>query len=233
MAITAATLRTLHRLLEQLADLRARLERGPKQIALREQNVEQRKSDLAAAQEVQKQARLQADRKQLDLRDAEQRIVDWNAKLNSASSNKEYQTLQEQIAATEMANSVLTDEILEGLERIDSLGEAVKAAEASVEATKDELEKVRKQVEEAAEGIRNEITRLEADLSECEATLPGDFRENYHRVVRVKGADGLADVEDDVCAGCGQQITPNMQNELLLSRPVFCKACGRLLYLPE
>jgi predicted nucleic acid-binding Zn-ribbon protein len=36
-----------------------------------------------------------------------------------------------------------------------------------------------------------------------------------------------------VCTGCGQQITLNMQNELKLSKLVFCKSCGRLLYLTE
>lgn len=32
--------------------------------------------------------------------------------------------------------------------------------------------------------------------------------------------------------GCGQNITLNMQNELRLARLVFCKSCGRIVYLP-
>jgi predicted nucleic acid-binding Zn-ribbon protein len=43
----------------------------------------------------------------------------------------------------------------------------------------------------------------------------------------------LASVEENVCGGCGQQITLNMENELRLSRPVFCKNCGCLLYLSK
>ena len=62
--------------------------------------------------------------------------------------------------------------------------------------------------------------------------LPGDIKADYERVVRSKGADSLALVDDGVCTGCGQQITLNMQNELQLSKLVFCKSCGRLLYLP-
>ena len=53
------------------------------------------------------------DRKQLDLKASELRIADWKVKLNTCSSNKEYQTMNEQIAAAEMAGSVLADEILE------------------------------------------------------------------------------------------------------------------------
>lgn len=233
MAATAATLRTLHRLLGQLAELNDRLQRGPRQIQMREQNVAARKADLEAAQEAERQAKLVVDRKQLDLQSNEQRIADWNVKLNAASSNKEFQTLQDQIAAATMAGSVLADEILEGLERIDGLAEKSKEAAACLESTKQELAKTREQVESAADGIRAEIKRLEGELAEAETRLPSDLKNDYNRVVRVKGADGLAEVDEGVCNGCGQQITPNMQSELILDHWVFCKSCGRLLYLPE
>jgi predicted nucleic acid-binding Zn-ribbon protein len=233
MAITADTLRTLHRLHVQLADLRDRLARGPRQIAIRQQNVAARQVDLEKVREAQKQSRLKADRQQLDLKASEQRLVDWGMKLNTCSSNKEFQTLKEQIAAAEMANSVLADEILESLERIDAMGEKVREAEAAVKATEDELAKVKADIENTAETIRGDITRLEDELAVAERTLPAEFRGDYDRVVKLKGADGMSEAEDGVCIGCGQKITPNMQNELLMHRPTFCKACGRLLYLPE
>jgi uncharacterized protein len=220
-------------LLEQLAELRQRLERGPRQLAIRQQNVAARQADLNQALETEKQARLLVDRKQLDLRSSEGRIADWQVKLNQASSNKEFQALQEQIAAAEMANSVLADEILEGLERIDMLGGKVQEAEGALASTKAEMQKVAEQIAASAEGLKSDITRLEQELAEAERQLPTELKVDYLRVVREKGADALAEAGDHVCGGCGQQITANMQSDLLMSRPVFCKVCGRLLYLPE
>ena len=55
----------------------------------------------------------------------------------------------------------------------------------------------------------------------------------YYRLVRGKGEDALAMVENQFCGGCNQQIPLNMLNQVMLGRPVFCKTCGRLLYLPE
>ena len=121
MSITAAALRELHRIHQQLGDLRDRLERGPKQVRLREADVTQLEARLAEAKEKAKQMQMAADRKQLELKSGEQKVVDLRVKLNAASSNKEYQALLEQIAAAEMAGSVLSDEILEGLEKIDHL----------------------------------------------------------------------------------------------------------------
>lgn len=233
MSVTAAALRELHRIHQQLADLRDRLERGPKQVRAREANVAQLEARLAEARERAKQMQMAADRKQLDLKSGEQKVVDARVKLNGASSNREYQALLEQIAAAEMAGSVLADEILEGLEKVDQLGLLVKEADKNLASGKQEMAKARQAVESSATTIRADLTRLEGELAEAEKALPSDLKADYERVVRSKGADSLALSEDGVCTGCGQQITLNMQNELKLLKLVFCRSCGRLLYLDE
>jgi predicted nucleic acid-binding Zn-ribbon protein len=232
MSVTAAALRELHRIHQQLAELRDRLERGPKQVRAREANVAQLEARLVESRERVKQTQMGIDRKQLDLKSGEQKVVDLRTKLNAASSNREYQALLEQIAAAEMAGSVLQDEILEGMEKIDQIAVGVKDAEKNLAAGKQELDKARHVVEDSAATIRTDLSRLEGELAQAEKALPADIKSDYQRVVRSKGADSLASVDDGVCTGCGQQITLNMQNELKLSKLVFCKACGRLLYLP-
>ena len=231
--ITAAALRELHRLHSQLADLRGRLERGPKQVAGHEASVTQLTQGVADAHEAVKQTQLAADRKQLDVRDQEQKIEHWKMQLNTASSNVEYKNLQDQIEAGLMAASVLEDETLELLGRIDDLKQEAAKAEETLTAGKSELEKVRTHVETSSETLRSEIARLETDLEDAEKQLPGEFLADYRRVVRHKGAEGLAPAEDATCQGCGQQITINMQADLAMSKPVFCKSCGCLLYVPE
>jgi predicted nucleic acid-binding Zn-ribbon protein len=231
MSITAAALRELHRIHQQLGDLRDRLERGPKQVRLREAHVTQLDTKLNEAKEKAKQIQVAADRKNLELKSGEQKVVDLRAKLNAASSNKEYQALLEQIAAAEMAGSVLSDEILEALEKIDQCAVAVKEAEQQLAAGKEDMEKARHAVQESATSITADISRLEADLVEAEKALPAEVKADYQRVVRSKGADSLAVADEGTCTGCGHSITLNMQNELRLSKLVFCKSCGRILYL--
>jgi predicted nucleic acid-binding Zn-ribbon protein len=233
MGVTAGALQVLHRIHQQLSDLRERLDRGPKQIRAREGSVESLQSELAKSQHGSQQARMSVDKKQLDLRSFEGRVRDWKARLNACSSNKEYQALLDQIAADEMAGSVLSDEILEGLEKIDELESKVGQAKAQVAKAQEELAKSRDQVARSSESIRADIARLEAELLAVEATLPAEFRIDYERVVRARGANALAQVDDCYCGGCNQQITANMENNLALGQAVFCLACGRLLYLAE
>ena len=174
-----------------------------------------------------------SDEKQLQLKHREAKLVDVQAKLNMAQSNKEYQLLKDQMAADKQANSVLADEILEALEKIDQLQAAVKTAEANLAKTKDELAKVRKRVSDQQQGLESELARVRGELDAAEEHLEGDFKDNYLRLSHSMGEDSLAPVEGECCGGCSQTLTVQMLNLLKLDKPVFCISCGRLLYLPE
>jgi len=203
MSVTAAALRELHRIHQQLAELRDRLERGPKQVRAREANVAQLDARLAEAREKAKQTQMAVDRKQLDLKSGEQKVLDLRVKLNTANSNREYQAFLEQIAAAEMAGSVLSDEILEGMEKVDEMVLAVKEAEKHLAGGKQEMEKAKQALEASAASTRSDVARLEGELTAAEQSLPHDMKADYERVVRSKGADSLALVDDGVCTGCG------------------------------
>lgn len=233
MAVSAAALRELHRIHRQLADLRERSERGPKQIKAREANVARLGEELTKAQAEAKGAKVRADQKQLLLKSGEDKIQNLRAKLNACTTNREYQALKDQIAADEMANSVLADEILEALEKIEEYQKLVAEAQKKVADAKDECAKVQQTVREQAEMLGSDIHRLEAELARAEGALPADFRVEYDRVVKAKHEDAMAEVQGDFCGGCFKQLTPNILSELRLARAVFCKNCGRLIYLPE
>ncbi|MEX0818190.1 MAG: phospholipase, partial [Pirellulaceae bacterium] len=233
MSMTGTELRELHRIHKQLTDLRGRLDRGPKQVAASEGAVRRMELDAEQAKQAQKKARIASDEKQLQLKSREMRIDDLKAKLNTANSNKEFQTLKDQIAADQQANLVLEDEILESLERLDLLAAKVKQADADLAAAKAEAAKVKSRIEGEHAGLESELARVLTELKEAEANLPAEYKADYARVARVRGEEALAEVDGEVCGGCYQMLTPNMMNDLYLSKAVFCRSCGALLYLTE
>ncbi len=233
MSVSAAVLQELHRLHGQLSDLRSRLERGPRQIQAAETHVHKVDQDLEAAKEHVKRTRITADQKELQLGEREGRIVDMRAKLNSCTTNREYQTFLEQIAADEQANSVLSDEILELLDKVNELQGGVERVQLQKQKLEQELESVHRRVDDSRATLEMEITRLTEDLAAAEQKLPADYRIDYQRLVNARGAEAMAPLDGDCCGGCFQTVTPQTVNELMLSKPVFCKACGCILYLPE
>ena len=233
MTVTATALRELHRFHRQLSDLRERAERGPKQIKAREANLTRLTEELAKVQADSKAGKMRYDQKQLLLKSNEDKIENLKAKLNACSSNREYQALKDQIAADNMATSVLSDEILEALEQLDEFQQKIVDAQKNLAVAKEELTGVQQTVREQSKSLETDIKRLEGELREAEVGLPADFREGYNRLVKSKGDDAMAEVQGEYCGGCYVGLTPNMMAELSMSLAIFCKNCGRLIYLPE
>jgi len=232
VALATGTLRTLHRMHRQLEDLNGRLAAGPRRLAALAAAVRQAEADRDAAQEQVRQARLTADQKQLQLKTAEGKIADLEGKLNACKTNREYQTLREQIAADQMATKVLEDEILEALERVDALKPVVPAAEQAIEEVRRRLAADEETVRAEAAQLEEEVARLRRELQVQEQELAETLREKYDRVVRHKGPDGMASVDGQSCGGCHQQLTTQMVSDLLAGKIVTCRGCGRLLYTP-
>jgi hypothetical protein len=206
---------------------------GPRRIAALTAAVQEAESRRDAAKDAVMQTRLAADRKQLQLKTAEAKLADLEAKLNACKSNKEYQLFRDQIAADRMAGKVLEDEILESLERIDGLKPAVPAAEEAIAAARRKLADEEARVAAEVTQLEAEVARISGDVQATEQDLAEDLREKYQRAVRHKGADGMAAADGRDCGGCHQQITSNQLSELLGGRIVTCRSCGRLLYTPE
>jgi len=232
-AVVSEIMRTLHRIHTQLSDLRARIAAGPRQIAAHTAQVETAEAGKTGVQEDVKKAKMAADQKQLQLKSAEAKIRDLDGKLNACKTNREYQTLTEQIAADTMATKVLEDEILESLDRIDAVKKTLPAADTALEAARKVLGETKARVAAEATHLETEVQRLRGELETTERELPADIRDLYDRVIKQKGAEGMAPLDGESCGGCYHQITGNMHSELLVGKVVMCRSCGRLLYLPE
>ncbi|QDV82698.1 zinc ribbon domain-containing protein [Stieleria sp.] len=228
----SALLRRLHSLLLQIGDLEGQLERGPRQIKAGEGVVQASQDALDQAKQAVKAATLACDEKQLQLKTREDRIENLKAKLNTASSNKEFDLLKEQIAADEQANSVQSDEIFEGLERIDELQEAVVVAERELAEKTAEHKKRVEQVENRMVVVQADLDHVRNELAKAEAEVPVAVRSEYKRLTEGRGDEALAPIEDDSCGGCNQTLTTQMVDRVRLGFLTHCPACSSWLYLP-
>ena len=233
LAVSADSLRTLHRLHRQLADLRDQLSAGPRQLVARTKQLQAAEATQAAVQDEIKKAKMVVDQKQLQLRSAESKILDLEGKLNACKTNREYQTLRDQVAADKMATTVLEDEILEALERLDTVKNKLAPIDVEIATAKRLLAETQSKVDGESAKLETEVARIKADLDAAEGELPVDSREVYRRIVKSKGAEAMAAVEGESCGGCFQQLTGNMLAELSMGRVVPCRNCGCLLYLSK
>lgn len=225
------TLAALHRLYLDLQQVHEELERGPRQTRVREQKIKAAQDEAARHKDELKQIRAAADRKSLDLKSREAKIADLRAKLNACSSNREYDVLRGQIAADEVANSVLEDEILELLEKVDRTQRQIVDTEARTQQLRKECDEFTAAFAQTAVGLKAREDALRKEISTVEPGLTGETAEKYRRLIEAHGADGLASVDrSGVCSSCFVALTPQSQVLVNAGQVMFCSSCGRLLY---
>ncbi len=230
MTVTASLVQQLHRINRQKTDLKGQLERGPKTVAAAGRKLQAAELNVSRIHDNLTRMKVDADGKQLQMKEREEKIHTWEGQLNTVKENREYQALKNQIAADTQANLVLSDEILELLESIDEVEQTLQEAQAGVEEARTELERIEKLVADKKVVLESELSRVEAELVEAEKGLAGDFKQEYKRLVAAKGEDAMAELEGKCCSGCYQSLTPQLLDRLSLGQPILCPTCGRLIY---
>jgi predicted nucleic acid-binding Zn-ribbon protein len=233
MPVNDATVRRLHEILLQVADIRGQIDRGPKQIKAAQTKAQAAREVVAQCKEQIKKNRVEADRKQLQQRQYESKLYEWQGKLNAAANNREYQAIKDQIAADTQANSVLSDEIFEILENIDTLQSKLIALEGELKTIEEDTGKVEARIQERIVLLHDELVRVEGELKEAQEQLPQDFAAIYHPLVKTRAHEAFAPLDERSCGGCNTGLPPRVVDQLRQGHPVACPSCGRWLYRPE
>ena len=220
-------------MLRQLIDIGERMENGPRKVRVVTTNEANFAQSLEQSKAALLDLRKASHTKQMQLAEREAKIEDMKVKLNVCDSNKEFQLLKDRIAADLQANSVLQDEILEQLEKIDVLIEEVDTAKKNYEKSQSESRRIRDEVDLELNALDAEKTRITQELAEKEKLIPADLIVQYRRLVAGKGEDALGLTNSETCGNCNQTLTVQTVSDLMMHKPVFCKGCGCWLYLAE
>ena len=234
MSATAEVLRDLHVLHQRAKALRDRLASAPRTLAARQTALAARQADVEKGRKALQDAKVQLSKHEHSLKAAQAKIDEHTVRLNLVKKNEEYKALQNQIAHDKAAMSKIEDEILQGYEAVEAESAGLAKIEAEVKSFAQEVASLEADIESQASAHQAQLHELETAIIEAETSIPEENRERYSRTVRQFGADALAACENGACLGCFTAVTTQMLNHLInLDQLMFCKSCGRLLYLTE
>jgi uncharacterized protein len=234
MTATAEILRDLHLLHQRAKALRDRLASAPRTLAARQAALAVRQLDVEKARKALQDAKLQLKKHEHTLQAQQTKIDDLKVKLNQVKKNEEYKALQNQIAHDKAAMSKTEDEILQTYELIETQSATFAKLEAELKSFARDVDALHTEIESQASSHKTQLQELELAIVEAEISIPEQERERYSRTVRQFGADALAACENGACLGCFTAVTTQMLNHLINGdQLMFCKSCGRLLYLDE
>ncbi len=221
----------LHDLYGKLREVQNQLQSAPRQIKARQQFSAAKQAEIDATREKIKKLKSSADQNNLMVKTNESKILGLKVKLNQSGSNREFDALRSQIEADEMANSVLEDEVLAAFEKLDRLKEELTELESELVTLKNAEAKLAQQLEAAAPALRAQVAEYQAAIAKAESIIPGEISLAYNRMAQAQGPEAFAEVDGNQCQACFVTLPPQTLVELKQGKVLFCKSCGKLMYL--
>jgi uncharacterized protein len=178
-----------------------------------------------------KRIKMDADRREVDVKKFDSEIDKLRVALNQAKSNQEYTVFKEQIKKIEEGRGNAEEEVIEKLTEIDALELGRKAQAQKIADEEKTFRRREAEVEEILKGLRGQLDGLEKRRAELLDGIDREHLKIYERVLARHNNFAIARVEAQVCQGCFISVTSQEVNLLLQGQFLQCKSCSRLLYL--
>jgi len=194
-----------------------------------------RLGQATAAVETVKQrlAESQAERKKIevDVAAIQTRLSKYKGQLTELKTNKEYQTMQHEIATAEQAIRSLEDRVLERMEEAENLARDLKAAEAELKTQQSAIAGERKALDTEAAALQKTADETAAARVAAANQLSPTALRLFEHVSKQRKGLAVAEARDGGCTVCHVRMRPQMFNEVRRGESlVQCESCLRILY---
>ena len=193
----------------------------------------------AAAVDAVKQrlATSQHERKKIeaDVAAIQTRLSKYKGQLTELKTNKEYQTMQHEIATAEQAIRSHEDVVLERMEEAETLAGQLKAAEAELKTQQAAVAAERKTLDAEASALQRAADDKTTARAEAARELSPQALALFEHVSKQRKGLAVAEARDGGCTVCHVRMRPQMFNEVRRGENLIqCESCLRILYfLPD
>ena len=193
--------------------------------------LEQATAAVAAVKE--RLAVSQQERKKIEAEVAgiQTRLSKYKGQLLELKTNKEYQTMQHEIATAEEAIRSHEDRILERMEEAENLTRDLKAAEADLKTQQTAIATERSALAAEATALQRTVDETSAQRGTVARELSPDALRLFEHVSRQRKGLAVAEARDGSCSVCHVRMRPQMYNEVRRGENLIqCESCLRILF---
>ena len=160
------------------------------------------------------------------------RLTKFKDQLSAAKTNKEFTTIQHEIATAQADLGAVEEKVLERMMEADEIAVVVKQAEAAFAAQQKEIEAEKK-------ALTGELASVEKALAEATAAKTEMLKSIEKRVVALfdqiaKVRKGIAlsmATRDGMCSACHVRLRPHVFQQVRTNEQIIqCDSCNRILY---
>lgn len=179
------------------------------------------------------QVRLDRRRHEGELEMQQEHLERYERQLNEVKTNVAYSALLTEIQGTKRAIGELEDEILEEMERRETIEGRIAEIDGELEQKRAAAADRLKELDEEAASIQREVAALESRRQGMVGDVdPGVYR-LYDRLRRGHRFPALVPLKGMACGACFGSLPPQVVREITHEGSLHpCEACGVLVYAP-
>ncbi len=206
----------------------------PQQIEAIDAAFQQQKQHLADLEKMSLDLQKLKKDKELELAGKEEGAKKLQGQLYSLKTNKEYQTMLQQIQDSKADASVIEDQILEILEKIDVAKQDVEAEKIRLKGQEKVFDEQKRKVEIRVKEIDDRLAQLDSQRKQIVPALDAKVLAQYERILANRDGLAIVTVKNDSCGGCNMFVPPQTINLIkMFERIITCEVCNRILYIDE
>ncbi|HLF95299.1 MAG TPA: hypothetical protein VJB14_17665 [Planctomycetota bacterium] len=229
----------------QIHGLKVQASEKPRQIASVEEKLAHARSNLEAIQGEIKALKLEGGRRELSVKEFDEKIVKITAQSMTAKKNDEYQAFQKEISGFKADKSRVEDGLLDIMMQIEEKVKLEKLRQEELKQAEVAWSQEKKKIEAEIETVNREIEGVLVKRKDLMAAVEKEILRVYERVILAKD-DGLAlaavgkyvTIEDEgkvtywQCEACGVGLNMQDVNLLMMGKEIqFCRTCSRIMVL--
>jgi len=209
-------------------------ESKPEEIKALEAAFEAKKQNMAALEKGSLDLQKLRKDKELELASKEEAAKKLQGQLYALKTNKEYQTMLQQIQDAKADASVIEDKILELFEKGDKVKAEIEQEKLKLKDEEKVFLEQKKKIDDSIKVIDDRLSQLEAQRQQILPEIEKKLLTQYERILLSR--DGLAIVlaKNNSCGGCHMLVPPQVINLIKMYEHIItCEVCNRILYVDE
>jgi len=219
---------------ESIIKLKADMESVPVRIKEWDERFADDQKGLKSAEDEVKAAQVKRKEKEMELQTKEEAIKKLKSQLYQVKTNKEYSAMEKEIGGARADASVLEEEIINYLDKIDELNKKSAEAKKVLDTVKKDIDAEKSKLNMELADIKSRLSGIEKQRVELASGISKNILSKYNRILGNKNGLAIVKIKGAACGGCYMNLPPQVINEVKMGKDIICcENCLRILYTDD
>jgi hypothetical protein len=176
----------------------------------------------------------QRKEKELELATNAEAVKKLQTQLYSLKTNKEFQTMLQQIADTKADGSLIEEKILMSFDDSDKIKAQIDQENIKLKSEEKVFLEKKKSIELRIKEIDERLNQLQEQRKQITPGIDPKMLAEYDRILSSRDGLAIVTVIDNSCGGCHMLVPPQVINLIkMYEHIVTCEVCNRIFYIAE